>query len=100
MIPIAFIAPFVVRNKSAGIMKWRIHLLAAALLMAQAIQAQPWKNPLMITRSTDGVNFSTPAIFQVSAGVPSLVRWHADTLIAAFQWFRQPNPSPGLDRVA
>jgi hypothetical protein len=68
--------------------------------MVHAGHAQPWKNPLMIAKSADGVVFSTPAIFQDSSGVPSLIRWHGDTVIAAFQWFRQPNPSPSWDRVA
>jgi hypothetical protein len=50
--------------------------------------------------SSDGIIFSSPAIFQDSSGVPSVIRWRGDTLIAAFQWFRQPNPSPSWDRVA
>jgi hypothetical protein len=62
--------------------------------------AQPWKNPLMIARSSDGITLGAPSIFQDSSGVPSLIRWNGDTLIAAFQWFRLPNPSPSWDRVA
>lgn len=50
--------------------------------------------------STNGITFDTPTIFQDSAGVPSVIRWKGDTLIAAFQWFRLPNPSPTWDRVA
>jgi len=60
----------------------------------------PWNSPLRITWSTDGKIFDPPQLFQDSAGVPSLIRWHGDTLIAAFQWFRQPNPSPTWDQVA
>ncbi len=60
----------------------------------------PWNNPLKMSWSTDGVNFNAPTIFQDSSGVPSIIKWRGDTLIAAFQWFRQPQPSPSWDRVA
>lgn len=50
--------------------------------------------------SADGQQFNTPSIFQDSAGVPSLISWKGDTLVAAFQWFRAPKPSPTWDRVA
>jgi hypothetical protein len=60
----------------------------------------PWNNPLKIAWSGDGITFNTPIIFQDSSGVPSVIRWKGDTLIAAFQWFRLPNPSPTWDRVA
>ncbi len=54
----------------------------------------------MIARSNDGKIFNTPTIFQDSSGVPCVVRWKSDTLIATFQWFRQPMGSPSWDRVA
>jgi hypothetical protein len=57
-------------------------------------------NHLNIAWSTDGINFNTPTTFQDSSGVPSVVRWKGDTLVTAFQWFRQPNPSSTWDRVA
>jgi hypothetical protein len=60
----------------------------------------PWENPLKMAWSTDGVVFGASSIFQDSSGVPCVIRWKGDTLIAAFQWFRQPNPSPTWDRVA
>ena len=60
----------------------------------------PWENPIMIARSADGKIFNPPAIFQDSSGVPCVIRWKSDTLIASFQWFRQPMGSPGWDRVA
>ncbi len=60
----------------------------------------PWNNALKMAWSPDGRIFNTPTVFQDSAGVPSVIRWHGDTLIAAFQWFRRPNPSPTWDRVA
>lgn len=63
-------------------------------------QNGPWENPLLTAWSDDGVSFSSPTVFQDSAGVPSVIRWHGDTLICTFQWFRQPNPSPSWDRVA
>ncbi|MFN0202652.1 MAG: T9SS type A sorting domain-containing protein [Bacteroidia bacterium] len=63
-------------------------------------QNPPWKNALKMAWSSDGVTFGASSIFQDSAGVPSVIRWKGDTLITAFQWFRQPNPSPTWDRVA
>ncbi len=60
----------------------------------------PWENPLKISESTDGIIFHNERIFQDSAGVPCVIRWKGDTLICAFQWFRQPQNSPTWDRVA
>jgi hypothetical protein len=60
----------------------------------------PWQNALIMVRSTDGINFTSPSIFQDSSGVPCIINWKSDTLVAVFQWFRQPNPSPTWDRVA
>lgn len=60
----------------------------------------PWQNALIIVQSNDGINFNTPVIFQDSSGVPCIINWKSDTLVAVFQWFRQPNPSPTWDRVA
>lgn len=60
----------------------------------------PWQNALIMVQSADGVNFNTPVIFQDSSGVPCIIQWKSDTLVAVFQWFRQPNPSPTWDRVA
>jgi len=59
-----------------------------------------WNNPLNIAWSSDGITFNTPTVFQDSSGVPSVIKWKGDTLVAVFQWFRQPNPSPTWDRVA
>lgn len=63
-------------------------------------QGGPWNNPLMMARSVDGRVFDLPVTFQDSSGVPSAIRWKADTLICAFQWFRQPIGSLTWDRVA
>lgn len=63
-------------------------------------QSPPWESPLKISRSADGTVFDEPAIFQDSSGVPSVIRWHGDTLICAFQWFRLPVNTPTWDRVA
>lgn len=60
----------------------------------------PWQNALIMVQSTDGINFNSPSIFQDSSGVPCVIRWKSDTMVAVFQWFRQPNPSPTWDRVA
>ncbi|MBK8498947.1 MAG: hypothetical protein IPL52_09050 [Flavobacteriales bacterium] len=73
--------------------------LASAILPAFA-QSPPWERPLMHAWSSDGITFSTPTIFQDSSGVPSVIRWNEDTLICAFQLFRQPMGSPSWDRVA
>ncbi len=72
------------------------------LLLSKNVMPQgfPWENPLKIAWSSDGINFNPPVIFQDSSGVPSVVRWKGDTLVCAFQWFRQPNGSPTWDRVA
>ena len=75
-------------------------LLVGASFNAIILQAQPWERPLMQAWSADGVTFSAPSIFQDSSGVPSVIRWKPDTLICAFQWFRQPMGSPSWDRVA
>ena len=68
--------------------------------LSRHVAGQPWKAPLRIAWSADGVTFGPSVIFQDSSGVPSVIQWHGDTLIAAFQWFRVPNPSPTWDRVA
>lgn len=84
-------------------MKTQILLLLIGLFLCQNSFSQggfPWNNPLKMAWSTDGITFNTPTIFQDSSGVPSIIKWKGDTLIAAFQWFRQPNPSPSWDRVA
>ena len=60
----------------------------------------PWQRPLKYAWSSDGINFNTPAIFQDSSGVPSVIQWNGDTLICAFQWFRVPMNSPSWDKVA
>ena len=75
-------------------------ILITLSLSVSAQSTFPWENPLVIARSTDGINFSNRTIFQDSSGVPSAIRWKGDTLICAFQWFRRPNPSPSWDRVA
>ncbi|HNI44739.1 MAG TPA: FISUMP domain-containing protein, partial [Chitinophagales bacterium] len=59
----------------------------------------PWQSPLMMAWSSDGINFDTPMVFQDSSGVPSVIHWRGDTLVAVFQWFRQPIGSSSWDRV-
>ena len=75
-------------------------MLLISCLDVYAQPTGPWNNPLLMTTSADGQQFDLPVIFQDSAGVPSLIRWKGDTLVAAFQWFREPKPSPTWDRVA
>ena len=82
-------------------MKARYLILLFTLLTTQLYcQNYPWEQPLKIAWSNDGIVFNAPTIFQDSSGVPSVIRWKGDTLVAVFQWFRAPNPSPSWDRVA
>lgn len=77
--------------------------LTAALTLWAPTSAQqpgPWNSPLRYAWSTDGRNFGASAVFQDSAGVPSVIRGGGDTLIAAFQWFRGPQNGPAFDRIA
>jgi len=70
------------------------------MLSASCQGSFPWQNALILVRSTDGVNFNSPSVFQDSSGVPCIIRWKTDTLVCVFQWFRQPLNSPSWDRVA
>ena len=78
--------------------------LAVLLFVAEnsSIRAQgpPWNNPLRCARSADGKTFGASSVFQDSAGVPSVLRLRGDTLLAVFQWFREPRLGPTWDRVA
>ena len=76
-----------------------LHFAIALSLVAPAMAA-PWDNPLMIARSSDGVNFMNPAVFQDSGGVPSAICWGGDTLICVFQWCHPPVGGPTWDKVA
>lgn len=60
----------------------------------------PWNSPLRMAWSPDGRIFETSRTFQDSSGVPSVTRWRGDTLICAFQWFREPRNTSAWDRVA
>ncbi|MBK6542952.1 MAG: hypothetical protein IPG10_17050 [Flavobacteriales bacterium] len=77
-------------------------LLGPITFLAFDLSAQgfPWERPLLMAWSSDGITFDPSTVFQDSSGVPLVVRWKGDTLIATFQWFRQPDPSPSWDRVA
>ena len=79
-----------------------VFLLIILLFSKQSIaqSSYPWDRPLNMAWSADGINFGASAVFQDSAGVPSVLRWKGDTLVAVFQWFRLPKPSPSWDRVA
>lgn len=77
-----------------------IFCLSVAISNTVFSQNYPWERPLRITWSNDGRTFDKSEIFQDSSGVPSLIRWKGDTLICAFQWFRQPKNSSSWDRVA
>jgi hypothetical protein len=84
-------------------MKNKVIFIFALVLVSMSAFAQgnpPWERPLLMATSSDGRIFSTPSLFQDSSGVPSVIRWQGDTLICAFQWFRQPMGSPSWDRVA
>ena len=75
-----------------------ILLLTGAPAFSQS--SPPWERPLKLSWSNNGVAFSNTTVFQDSAGVPSAVRWKGDTIVCAFQWFRQPMNLPSWDRVA
>ena len=78
-------------------------LLILLFIMSNEVMSQghfPWENPLKMAWSSDGITFNQQAVFQDSSGVPSAIRWKGDTLICAFQWFRQPKNTPTWDRVA
>ncbi|MBS1518771.1 MAG: exo-alpha-sialidase [Bacteroidetes bacterium] len=77
-----------------------IFLILAILINEGLSQGQPWRQPLKICTSSDGINFSYFQTFQDSAGVPCVTRLPNGDLISAFQWFRQPVGSPTWDRVA
>lgn len=62
--------------------------------------APPWERPLMICYSADGINFTSPVIYQDSSGVPSVVKDSTGRLVAAFQWFPAPLYSLHWDSVA
>ena len=80
----------------------KVLLFGTVTFLAFDLSAQgfPWERPLLMAWSSDGITFDPSTVFQDSSGVPSIVRWKGDTLIATFQWFRQPDPSPSWDRVA
>lgn len=76
-------------------------LLVLCSLSLLAQENGPWNSPLMWAEETSKDIFTTPQIFQDSSGVPSVMRkGNTDTLICAFQWFREPRNSPSWDRVA
>lgn len=81
-------------------MRCLIIILFASLFNSGSSFCQPWKSPLKIAESSDGMIFSNDRIFQDSSGVPSLIRLPSGVLICAFQWFRQPVGSPSWDKVA
>ncbi len=82
------------------ILLYSIILLTSGFRISCYSQQGPWNSPLRIAWSKDGRTFGASSVFQDSAGVPCVIKWKGDTLIAAFQWFRQPNPSPSWDRIA
>ncbi len=84
------------RKHATAFILWILLMLS----ITAAAQNYPWKSPLIMAWSADGITFGTPTVFQDSSGVPSVVRWKGDTLICAFQWFRAPVNSPTWDRVA
>jgi predicted GH43/DUF377 family glycosyl hydrolase len=64
------------------------------------LQNGPWNNALRIAYSNDGIAFGANSVFQDSSGVPTVIKWKGDTLVAAFQWFRLPQNSSSWDKVA
>lgn len=88
-------------------MKTKLSILVTVLLLwlsGSRLTAQPnggpWQSGLRIAWSSDGRGFGPWTLFQDSSGVPSAVRWKGDTMICAFQWFREPRTALTWDRVA
>lgn len=75
-------------------------ILTLTLLITSSLSAQPWRGPLKICRSTDGITFTSVQTFQDSSGVPCIIKLNDGRLICAFQWGRQPVGSLTWDRVA
>ena len=63
-------------------------------------QSPPWERPLKICESVDGITYTNIQTFQDSSGVPTVVRWKGDTLVAAFQWFPAPLFNSHFDKVS
>ena len=59
----------------------------------------PWQSGLRMAWSTDGRTFGPSDTFQDSSGGPSVVRWHGETLVCAFQWFREQRTASTWDRL-
>ena len=82
-------------------MKFGATIIALVCLVTVSYSQQgPWNSPLRLAWSSDGRIFEPSQIFQDSAGVPSVTRWRGDTLVCAFQWFREPRGTATWDRVA
>jgi len=83
---------------------FRASLITAIVLLRTVALAQPnggpWQSGLRIAWSSDGRMFGPWRLYQDSSGVPSAVRWKGDTMVCAFQWFREPRTAPTWDRVA
>lgn len=80
-------------------------IITISILLISCLNVFPqnnyaWNRPLKMAWSDNGIAFGTPVIFQDSSGVPSVIKWKADTLVCVFQWFRQPKNSITWDRVA
>lgn len=80
-------------------MKQLIFFLILFSSIELSAQNEPWKRPLKICSSHDGVNFSNIQTFQDSSGVPCMIKLPNGNLACVFQWFRQPVGSPSWDRV-
>ncbi len=81
-------------------MKKKLLLTLLFISSISLSQNEPWKRPLKICQSNNGLNFTNIQTFQDSSGVPNVIRLPSGVLISAFQWFRQPVGSPSWDRVA
>ena len=77
-----------------------LNLLYAGFCYAQPRPQQgPWNHDLILTESSDGLNFRSEKKFIERSGVPSLIRDIRGQLIAAFQWFPFDNQA-SFDQVA
>lgn len=77
-----------------------LFFILSSISIGSFAQHYPWQSPIKMAWSEDGQTFTNESIFQDSSGVPCIIHWKGDTLMAVFQWFRQPMNSVTWDKVA
>lgn len=70
--------------------KYYLLLLTTIFIIANSQAQSPAGYDLIICKSTDGINWTSNALFQDSSGVPSITQHSTGVLFTAFQWFPAP----------